>query len=74
MIEKFTVKHYHGDDRPIIKGNSFDGLEIGEDREESEEFIIFVNNIINKNKQLKERVVSLEEAEHKLNCLEGFYL
>lgn len=72
MIENFVVKHYHGDDRPTIKGNYFDGLEIGEDREEAEEFIKFVNNIINKNKQLEERVVSLEESEHKLNCLEGF--
>lgn len=46
MIEKFVVKRYSEDEGPIIKGNSFDGLKIGEDREEAEEFIDFVNNII----------------------------
>jgi len=61
-----------GNERPTIKGNSFDGLEIGAYKTEAEGFIEFVNNIINKNKQLKERIISLEEAEHKLNCLESF--
>jgi hypothetical protein len=71
MIENFIVKHYHGQS-PTIKGNSFDGLEIGEDREEAEEFISFVNSIINKNNQLEERIVSLLESEEKLSCLETF--
>jgi hypothetical protein len=65
MIENFVV-HYHGADRPSIKGNSFDGLEIDEYREEAEEFISFVNSIINKNNQLEERIVSLLESEEKL--------
>jgi hypothetical protein len=29
-IEPFVVKHYSSDERPSIKGNGFDGLEIGE--------------------------------------------
>ena len=45
-MEQFIVKHYTADDRPSIKGNGFDGLEIGEDREEAEEFINYVNEII----------------------------
>jgi hypothetical protein len=39
----FIVKHYSSDDRPSIKGNGFDGLEIGEDRQEAEEFINWIN-------------------------------
>jgi hypothetical protein len=41
--EPFVVRHYSADERPSIKGNGFDGLEIGEDREEAEEFISWVN-------------------------------
>ncbi len=39
----FIVKHYSSDDRPSIKGNGFDGLEVGEDRQEAEEFINWIN-------------------------------
>lgn len=42
-MEPFVVKHYIADERPTIKGNGFDGLEIGEDREEAERFVAFVN-------------------------------
>jgi hypothetical protein len=45
-IEKFVVKHYSEDERPIIKGNGFDGLEIGIDREEAEYFINYINMLI----------------------------
>lgn len=38
-MEPFVVKHYSADERPTLKGNGFDGLEIGETREEAEEFI-----------------------------------
>lgn len=41
--DPFIVKHYSGDERPVIKGNGFDGLEIGETREEAEEFVAWVN-------------------------------
>ena len=39
----FAIKHYTADLRPTIKGNGFDGLEIGESREEAEEFVAWVN-------------------------------
>jgi hypothetical protein len=41
--EPFVVRCYSADDRPSVKGNGFDGLEIGEYREEAEEFISWVN-------------------------------
>jgi len=39
----FIVKHYSADERPIIKGNGFDGLEVGKDRAEAEDFVSWVN-------------------------------
>lgn len=45
-LEEFVVKNYVGHDRPVIKGNSFDGLEIGETKEEGQEFVDFVNMLI----------------------------
>lgn len=42
-MEPFVVKHYSEDERPTIKGNGFDGIEVGEDREEAQGFIDFVN-------------------------------
>lgn len=50
IIEKFIVKHYSEDERPIIKGNGFDGLEIGSDREEAQAFIDFITNLIKEKK------------------------
>lgn len=47
-MEKFIVKHYQVDERPTIKGFGFDGLEIGNDREEAEEFVDFINSILKK--------------------------
>lgn len=44
--EPFVVKHYVDDVWPSIKGNGFDGLEIGETREEAQEFIDWVNTRI----------------------------
>lgn len=41
--EPFLVKHYTTEEGPIIKGNGFDGLRIGDDREEAEQFVSFVN-------------------------------
>jgi len=40
----FTVKFYSADDRPSIKGNGFDGLSIGDDKEEANEFVSWVNS------------------------------
>lgn len=44
MIEQFVVKHYSEDERPTIKGNGFDGLEVGTDRDEAQGFVDFVNS------------------------------
>jgi hypothetical protein len=45
-MESFVVKHYNEQAHPSIKGNGFDGLVIGEYREEAETFIKFVNELI----------------------------
>lgn len=42
-VESFVVKHYSVDERPTIKGNGFDGLEVGHDRQEAEEFVSWIN-------------------------------
>lgn len=41
--EPFVVKHYVGEDRPSIKGNGFDGLQVGEEREDAQEFVDWIN-------------------------------
>ena len=46
MIDKFHIKKYSKDERPILKGNGFDGLEIGEDREEAQDFVDFINKFV----------------------------
>jgi hypothetical protein len=43
QLEPFVVKHYAADERPTIKGNGFDGLEIGGDREDAEDFVKWLN-------------------------------
>jgi hypothetical protein len=45
-MELLTIKQYAQHERPIVKGCGFDGLEIGDDREEAEEFIGFINKLI----------------------------
>ena len=45
MSEEFVVRHYSADDRPTIKGNGFDGLQVGEDRQEAQEFVDYVNKL-----------------------------
>jgi hypothetical protein len=45
-VHPFVVRHYTNDERLSIKGNGFDGLEIGEDRQEAEEFIAWINKRI----------------------------
>jgi hypothetical protein len=42
-VEPFVVKHYTSEERPTIKGNGFDGLEVGSDREEAQEFVDWIN-------------------------------
>lgn len=48
FVEKFIIKHYIGDKHPTVKGNGFDGLIIGDNRDEAEEFVNFINAIIEK--------------------------
>ena len=43
MAEPFVVRHYICDDRPTIKGNGFDGLVVGDNREEADQFVAWVN-------------------------------
>jgi hypothetical protein len=43
QAEPFVVRHYANDERPCIKGNGFDGLELGESREEAEAFVSWIN-------------------------------
>lgn len=50
--EPFVVKRYTGDERPTLKGNGFDGLEIGTDREEAQAFVDWVNILL---RELNER-------------------
>lgn len=42
-VEPFVVRHYTSDERPTIKGNGFDGLEVGETREDAETFVAWLN-------------------------------
>jgi hypothetical protein len=46
--EKFVVKHYVSavDELPCLKGNGFDGLTLGETREEAEEFVAWLNLLL----------------------------
>lgn len=66
-MEPFTIKHYSEDERPTIKGNGFDGLEVGSDRQEAEEFVEFVNKLITDNKRLRHLLfMSHGSEEHYL--------
>lgn len=47
-MEKFVVKHYVDEAHPSIKGFGFDGLVVGEYREEADDFIGFINDILEK--------------------------
>lgn len=43
-FEPFVVRHYEGDKHPSIKGNGFDGLRVGDDRDEAEAFVKWIND------------------------------
>jgi hypothetical protein len=53
-MDNFIVKQYISDDRPSLKGNGFDGLTIGESREEAQEFVDWLNLILIEWKRLRE--------------------
>lgn len=44
--EQFIVKHYSEDERPILKGHGFDGLVIGDDRQEAQDFVDYLNSML----------------------------
>jgi hypothetical protein len=70
--EFFVVKHYSADERPTIKGNGFDGLEVGTDREDAEEFIAWVNARISTPPQRKpdqEPVAWMRKNEDCSDCI-----
>lgn len=67
-MEPFTVKHYSEDERPTIKGNGFDGLEVGSDRQEAEEFIMFVNKLIVGYNHWLDSQIGRKEHEAFFNC------
>lgn len=50
--EPFAVKHYADTERPIFKGNGFDGIEIADTREEAESLAAFVNQLIEERAEL----------------------
>src|ERR1700744_2661389 len=43
MYEHFIVKHYTEREGPVFKGNGFDGIRVGDDREEAEELAAWIN-------------------------------
>jgi hypothetical protein len=42
-VEPFVVKQYNDDPHPSIKGNGFDGLTLGDYRDEAETFVNWIN-------------------------------
>jgi hypothetical protein len=67
-MEPFVVRNYTGEDRPTIKGNGFDGLEIGEDREEAERFVALVNRAIAALRELDD-AVRCNQSDRVLDAL-----
>lgn len=59
-IKPFVVKHYSSEERPSIKGNGFDGLEVGSDRQSAEDFVAWVNKLI---RELDASEAELEELD-----------
>lgn len=55
-VEPFVVKHYATDLRPTIKGNGFDGLEVGIERQNAQEFIDWINARVGVNQQARMQV------------------
>jgi hypothetical protein len=45
-VEKFIVKHYNGEAHPSIKGHGFDGTTLGDERYEADDFVEYINSMI----------------------------
>lgn len=54
-LHPFVVKHYVGDPSPTIKGNGFDGLQVGKDRQEAQEFVDWINKHLQQCSEVVER-------------------
>lgn len=64
-IEPFMAKHYVSQARPTIYGNGFDGLEVGETREEAEEFVKWINSRLSELVQFRadeERDIDIDDG------------
>lgn len=74
-MEPFVVKHYSTDERPTLKGNGFDGLEIGgDDREEAEVFVAWVNRRIREAEVFRmERDHARAQFQHAAGLLTGIH-
>ena len=59
--EQFIVKHYSEDERPMLKGHGFDGLTIGDDRQEAQEFVDYLNTM------LRQQQAEIETLETELS-------
>lgn len=60
-MNQFIVKHYSEEPHPTIKGNGFDGLVIGNYREEAEDFIEFVNGLISIAQQMQAEIRAISD-------------
>jgi len=70
-MENFIVKHYGDTAHPVVKGHGFDGLTIGDYREEANDFIEYINSMI----ELIDRLDSSYEITGGLignGCEHGF--
>jgi hypothetical protein len=57
----FVVRHYSDDPHPSLKGNGFDGLTLGDYRDEAEAFVKWIN----------ERIAAAPSHEQPLNAVAG---
>jgi hypothetical protein len=62
-MEKFVVKYYNEEAHPSIKGNGFDGLVVGDYREEAERFIAFVNKLITEQEIAESKAPTTEQRD-----------
>lgn len=76
--EQFIVKHYSEDERPTIKGHGFDGLVIGDDRQEAQDFVDYLNTMLRQlqaeNEALKAKLKKChlkEDLDRNLNLIYG---
>lgn len=57
----FSVRFYVGSDAPELRGMGFDGLRIGDDREDAQEFVDWLNTQIESIDALKAEVERLRK-------------